>query len=382
MENEKLTLKEIEKRLSKMPKQEELKFLSDADLDKTLLEIKSLKSRKDEIQNFMEERKKLEEKVLKHGNVIFRIGENGEVDDMRDQTKRKNNVELEFGALQKFITNQNMGEEERSLLTTVGASAVIPSNVLNDLLKSDKYSDLLRRATVIRGADYTGKTTIPLIKKVKAAIWKQEGATVAAENSPIEGIELKGYELMRLMTISSSTQALSVNQFGDMMLDLLSEEVLETLEESFITGTGVEQSTGLDTMEMEENTVEAVESITVKDVASAISKLPNKYARNAIVMGNAQTLYELSLLVSENDKTLATGADSFLKKEIVPNEHISNDVIYVVDPAQLYVKFSSDISVSSDTSRGFREATIDLRALTVVDAKWNPHAVSKVVIKS
>ena len=121
-------------------------------------------------------------------------------------------------------------------------------------------------------------------------------------------------------------------------------------------------------------------SLTATNLAEAISLLPNKYARNAVVLCNSKNLMKLSLMTAETDHTLSAGATSFLGKEIMPNEHLSDNEIYIVDPSQLYVKFAQELQLEVDRSSGFRSATIDLRALAVVDAKWNEKAVTKVSV--
>ena len=42
------------------------------------------------------------------------------------------------------------------------------------------------------------------------------------------------------------------------------------------------------------------------------------------------------------------------------------------------MRFAQPITVEADRSSGFRSASIDLRALTVVDGVWNPKAVIRV----
>lgn len=374
-----MNYEQIETRLSQMPKPNEMTNLTDEVLNKHLHELQEIEARKLEIKNNVEARKKLEQRVIDFGKVIPKKGAKGE--EMRDSNEEEiQKKEIEVRALQNYIHHNALSVEERSSLTTTSSGAFIPTHVQDTLLTSEKYSDLLRHATHIKNENANGETKIPLMSAFTSAVWKTEGATVPSAIGAITELVLKGYELMRLITISAAADSMSSDQFEQLLLNLLSEETIETLEESFIKGTGVNQPTGLDSMDLSLKTVTAVETITVKDVAKAISKLPNKYARNAIIMGNSATLFELSLLVSQNDAVLATGVDSFLKKEIVPNEHVKDNEIYIVDRSQLYVKFAKQIQIASDVSRGFREAEIDIRALAVVDAKWNPYAVAKVIV--
>ena len=64
------------------------------------------------------------------------------------------------------------------------------------------------------------------------------------------------------------------------------------------------------------------------------------------------------------------------------NEHVADDVVYIVDPSELYVRFAMPLQVEANRSSGFTSASVDLRALTVVDSAWNANAISKVYIKA
>ena len=188
--------------------------------------------------------------------------------------------------------------------------------------------------------------------------------------------------------MSAAAYSMSSSEFEGMMLNLLSSELVEELEKAFVDGTGVGQPTGLKALSFTKN-VNAIEvangtAIAPKDIADAIALLQAKYARNSIVMCNTGTLADIALFkgTSEFAYNLSDGASKFLGHEIVVNEHVADDVIYVVDPKELYVRFAMPVQVEANHSSGFTQASVDLRALTVVDAAWNTKAVSKVYVKA
>lgn len=298
----------------------------------------------------------------------------------------------ELRSFQKFVTAgfKNLAEDERRSLDISGAGAVLPTLIADQLITGEKYSDLLYRATVINEGG-AGSIRIPVASNNKGS-WKIENSdvdisAVTYEASPsLTYLELKGYELMRLMTMSAATSSMASSSFTDHMLKLLSAEVIETLEESFVAGTGTGQPKGLTKLTYTTGTnqvltASAATPIGPADMASAIGLLPQKYARNAVVVCNADTLYNLISLfqgTAEFAFSLADGASKFMNKEIILNEHCLDDEVYIVDPKELYVRFAQPITVEADRSSGFRSASIDLRALTVVDGVWNPKAVVRV----
>ena len=294
---------------------------------------------------------------------------------------------LELKAFQKYLTTgiKTMTDTELSALSLSGSAAVIPTTIMKTLISDEKWSDLLHRATVMI-EEHAGKIKIPIASNT-AASWKLECSDVDAESNSYEAsptltnLELGGYELYRWSRISSASYSMATVEFQEMILELLSAEVVETLEKSFISGTGSGQPKGLDNLTWTPGTNQKLTAseetpIGPADIATALSYLPQRYARNAIILMNADMLYKVSQFkgTQEYAFSLSDGATRFLGKEIVLSEHMADDTIYIIDPKQLYVRFAMPIQVEADRSSGFTAASIDLRALAVVDAAFNPSA--------
>ena len=195
---------------------------------------------------------------------------------------------MELRSLQKFLSTgiNSMTEQEQRSLTISGSAAILPVDVYKQLISNEKYSDLLFRSTVFSQGG-AGKIYIPVASNT-AADWKIEnsavdGSAVSYDKSPTltKKIELGGYELMRLMSMSAATATMAAEGFEKLLLELLAAEVIETLEKSFILGSGVGQPEGLEelTWVSGENaiyTAAAATPISAKDIAEAISLLPQK----------------------------------------------------------------------------------------------------------
>ena len=296
------------------------------------------------------------------------------------------NMEKEARSLQRFLSvgANGMTEEEKRGLNIAGAAAVLPTTIYNELITNEKYSDLLQRAKVFneRGA---GKLSIPIASNTAAA-WHVELAAGAEASPALSKIELGGFELMRLMSMSAAAESMTTAGFVDTLLQLLGAEVVETLEYSFINGSGENQPKGLVNLAWTEaNTVSGSldgGAISFKDIASAISKLPQKYARNCILLMNADTAYN-TIAAAEDSVgkpifNMSEATQIVLGREVVISEHMPANTIFVVDPRELYVRFSMPVQIEADRSSGFTSATTHLRALCVVDAAWNAAACVKI----
>lgn len=386
---------EIETRLSEISDLLETN-ITDGELAELEQEVKDLKEEKRQLKQAAETRKNNAAAVANGAGTKanwFNPPEERSKEKMNNENVKIEEQELEIRSLQKYVTGQfkSMTEVEQRALATSGAAAVMPVSVMNTLISNEKYSDLLHRATIINEGG-AASVYVPIASNT-AASWKVENSDVDGSSNSYEAsptltkLELKGYELYRWMRLSAATHSMSTGNFTDHMLNLLSGEVIETLEKSFIDGSGTGQPKGLDNLTWgatnSVTTTNASTPIAAADIAEGLSLLPQKYARGAVIMCNADTLYNtISLLkgTSEYAFSMSDGAQRFLSKEIIVNEHIADDVIYIVDPKELYVRFAAPIAVEANTSSGFTAAAIDLRALTVVDAAWNPTACIKVTV--
>ena len=310
----------------------------------------------------------------------------------KEDNKMKNSNEIK--AFQQYIAlggdMRTMSEDLRNAITTSGAGAVLPVDIFERMITSEKYSDLLHRAKIINQGG-AGTIKIPVASS-NAATWKAEGAAVTPTNPTMTSIDLGGVELMRAIQYSAAVDSMSIENFADLMAGLVSSETVETLEKAFITGSTEDGQphNGLDNLTWTAGTnlietASATTDITAADVAKGLSLLPQKYARNVVLLMNANTAYNTVGLfkgTSEYAYNLADGASRFMAREIIINEHCGNDVIYIVDPAELYVRFAMQPTLEVDRSSGFLSATTAMRCLAVVDYAWNPAACVKVSKKA
>lgn len=361
--------------------------VEDEKINADLYFVRDFKAFNKLIQEDMDQRTTLIDKAQRGEGIHLE----GYSDTLSNNMKAGTNMEnLEVRSLQKYITSgyKHMDEQEQRALNVSGSGVVIPTSVMERLITDEKYSTLLNQATVFN-EPRAGKISIPIASNTSAS-WKIEnsdvnGSAATYEASPsLTNLELGGFELYRWARISAAAHSLSTEGFEQMLLQVLGAEVVETLEEAFVKGSGSAQPKGLDnlTYVLNTNLVEATTAIGAADIAKAVGLLPAKYARNSIVMMNTSTLADVALLkgTTEFAYDLSTGAQSFLGHPIVVNEHVADDVIYIVDPKELYVRFSMPMALEANTASGFTKASVDLRALTVVDAAWNPKAVVKVAI--
>lgn len=308
---------------------------------------------------------------------------NGGISEMENNNEKR---AAELRSFQRYISVgfKGMTEEEQRSLTTSGAAAVLPTEIYNELITDSKYSDLLQRAKVFN-EQRAGKLAIP-VASANSASWHTELAAGTEASPTLTKIELGGYELMRLMTMSAATDSMTEQGFKVAILQLLGAELVETLEYSFINGTGENQPKGLSAHTWDEsNSVEAAaaDGVNIYSLTQGISKLPQKYARGAILLMNASMALQIATQHDSGGSfvfNIGEAAKTVLGHEVVVSEHVPENTVYIVDPRELYVRFSMPVQIESDRSSGFTSASVNMRALCVVDAAWNPAACVRITV--
>lgn len=338
----------------------------------SLLRLQALNA---ELKHLAEERKKNLEEIAEGKGTVVRRRED---DQGENRNRKENHMEnIEIRAFQRYVSDgsvKNLTTEERAALTLDGSGAVVPTEIFNKLLHDRKYSDLLNRATVLN-INTPGNVKIPVGSGITAA-FKSEGAAVTPSGT-LSALEIGGRELMGAVQYSAAVGAMATSEFTSFMADQLSKAITEAIENDFVNN----ETKGLAVLEgVTEVPATAIDATSLAD---ALAKLPQQYARNAIVMASAGTVYKSIGTVNAGGAyafNLETGAQGFMGKEIVVNENVPDTHLFILDPKEIYVRFSMQPAVEVDKATGFLSAMNTMRALTVVDFAINQDAVVRMEI--
>ena len=337
--------------------------------------LQRLQALEEEMKQMTENRNKAIDEIARGaGHVVRRREDNQEENRNRKESHMEN---IEIRAFQRYVSDgsaKNLTTEERAALTLDGSGAVVPTEIFNKLLHDRKYSDLLNRATVLN-INTPGNVKIPVGSGITAS-FKSEGAAVTPSGT-LSSLEIGGRELMGAVQYSAAVGAMATGEFTNFMADQLSKAITEALENDFVNN----EAKGL--AALEGVTEVPATAIDATSLADALAKLPQQYARNAIVMASAGTVYKSIGTVNAGGAyafNLETGAQGFMGKEIVVNENVPDTHLFILDPKEIYVRFSMQPAVEVDKATGFLSAMNTMRALTVVDFSINPDAVVRVEI--
>ena len=295
---------------------------------------------------------------------------------------------IETRALQSYLCKgfSSMTEDERRALTTTGSgSATIPTAIVDRLISTAGLSILTHRATHLADGR-PGKLVIPVAPAAGGVGWHQELADITVYDQTLSSITLSGAELVKLVAASRAMIDMSTDSFESYLINLLAGEVLDVLEDSYVTGeagTNNCPGDGLDNLTLTGRTVTATTAITVADIAQALAMLPAKVQRGGLVLANASTLAGILMEKTTYAFDPSTTLQS-LGLELVQNPHVSDNTVYVVGALEqtLFLNFWQNINVRRSEDAMLVKNAIAFLASCVCGFAWNSNNVAKVTLSA
>ena len=295
---------------------------------------------------------------------------------------------IEIRALQSYLCKgfSSMTEDERRALTTTGSgSATIPTAIVDRLISTAGLSILTHRATHLADGR-PGKLVIPVAPAAGGVGWHQELADITVYDQTLSSITLSGAELVKLVAASRAMIDMSTDSFESYLINLLAGEVLDVLEDSYVTGEAGANNCpgdGLDNLTLTGRTVTATTAITVADVAEALALLPAKVQRGGLVLANASTLAGILMEKTTYAFDPSTTLQS-LGLELVQIPHVSANTVYVVGALEqtLFLNFWQNINVRRSEDAMLVKNAIAFLANCVCGFAWNSNNVAKVTLSA
>lgn len=262
--------------------------------------------------------------------------------------------------------------EERALVTVSSGAAAIPTTTWQEIISNiQKQQGLIGRVRIL---EIPGKVSIPVGDIQTPATWHEEGAEIQDSNAPPNAVNLTGYELAKLFSLSAASQEMTISAFEGYLEAELTRCTRDALNAAIFDGTGNGQPSGINSIIWDETNSKTVSGW--EEVAAAMGLLPSNFRQNAVFVMNSSTFYGTvaTFATSEGFPVLASNvADGMplrlLGKEIVIDDFCPDNTIYFCDPMYYFINFSRPIFVERSIEAGFTKGSILYRSLAVVDGK-------------
>lgn len=282
---------------------------------------------------------------------------------------------------EKAAWNRARNEKRADAFSSVSdVAGVIPTHTLNEVVsKARTMGGVL---THCRSFSVPAKTRVPVGTPLSAASWNSEGADVESGEPSIAYVDFGSFEIIKVLSISASVRKMSVAAFESYLIDELTNNVMATIANGVINGTGSGQGTGLEagiTWDSS-NSVTFTGSTNTKlswdDLVGAMALLKRGYANGAIFAMNNRTLYNQVYSLQDGNKrpvfiqdTQTDKVGKILGFEAVIDDNIADDAIYFGNFNYMGYNMVDGIAVEASTQSSFKSGRIDYRGMCIADCK-------------
>jgi len=311
-------LKEIQVRMSEIKTEIDKE---DADLNALETELDGLKEERKVIKEKAEQRKKMMDSVagMTDAPVIKNFKEERGEEKMEfTQDNVVSSTEYRDAFLKKLQKRDLSDIEKRAMTTAVNSvGAAVPETTQNRILEVvNQYAPLLAEVELLRVPD---GVKIPVEDVVADAKKHAEGATITADGDTLKFVDLFGFEITKLLTISKSVQKMSIPAFENWLATNLGKSLAKKITSLIISGSGIGEATGIDSIAWNvDNSLEVALSsnLTSKNVNDLISLLPGGYDSGAKFLMSKKTLFQDFMPLQDTAKNrlvVSEGANYFIQ---------------------------------------------------------------------
>lgn len=362
-------LKEIEERLSVI----KIEIDTDgADLDALENEITTLTEERKSINEKIEKRQQLVDSIvnLPEENIIKNFKEERKL-NFKEMTLQERIATPEY---RDIWLSKLMGKEIEKRENEMGIAQVgdtIPTLTQERIFnKLREYAPLLNEITLLQ---VPGNVTFVVEGTKNDAIIHSENALITPAADTMVKVTLGGYEIVKVLRISATIKAMSINAFETWLVDSLAESIAEKIGEYIIYGDGDGEPKGIDSAAIYTDGTNAVDwtndnTVTTAELIELVGYLKPGYHRRAKFLMNHKTFWAI-VSKQENQKFSIMTPDykRLLGYEIVKDDRVDDYDIFFGDLKKVVGNLSQNIIVDRSAESGFLNNAIDFRGTAIFD---------------
>lgn len=351
------TIDEVESRMKEI---RALNLDEVSNIDELTKEVEALEQRQSELKAEAEAKRELRNKIL-----------NGDV-ETKEIEKTKENRNMEFtkenylsskeyrSAFLKKLQGKELSEVETRAYAMSGADAIVPESMQKDILsKVKEYAPILQDITLLH---VNGAVKFAVEGTNTSAGVHTENATISASADTMVEVVLSAYEITKLIQISASVKAMSIDSFEAWLVDMLVEAIAMKVEALIFNGTGTAQPKGINATTWSATnsiTVAKASSTTAQNIYDLFALLKSGYARKAKAYMSRTTLFadlmplrnnaKDELVTREGERYFVLGVPVELTDSVNAHEILLGDPKKVVAnlAEEIGVKYAYDINTNS-----------------------------------
>ena len=276
----------------------------------------------------------------------------------------------------KNLQGATLTAAEERAMTSATAVGVIPTETQNKIItKIKEIAPLLNKIELLHVA---GNVSFVVEGVVNDADAHEENAeATGAEDTTVE-VNLTGFEIIKLVTISAKVKTMAINAFEEWLVNQLGRKVAEKIEAWIIAGTGTKQPKGIANavswVEGENMVTFAGAQATPEEMTEVISLLPSRHAREAEFVMSRKTFWG-KVMPARDDKTMpivngeGAGEYKIFGYPVTLSDFVTTGEFYFGNPKMIVGNLADDIEVVSSEQSNFRKNAIDYRGTAIFDCQ-------------
>ncbi|PEI37473.1 phage major capsid protein [Bacillus pseudomycoides] len=287
-------------------------------------------------------------------------------------------TDVETRTFNKAMEIQEVEKRADAFNTTTNSAAVLPTTTLNEVIKKARtMGGLIGHC---RNFNIPTNISVPIGTPSNKAQWHTEGVPVESENLTTAAVSFKGFEIIKVFSISAAAKKMTVQAFEAYMIEELTNCVMEAIADALVNGTGAGQGTGL----LKGITWNATNSFTFAkagapkytDFTKMLAMLKRGYAAGAkFAMSNATLYNHVYSLVDGNGRPIFIADPKnesigyVLGKEVVIDDNLADGTIILGNLNYMGYNMPQGIMIEVSRESSFKSGLIDYRAMAIADTK-------------
>lgn len=287
-------------------------------------------------------------------------------------------TDIETRTFNKAMEIQEAEHRADAFNTTTNSAAVLPTTTLNEVIsKARTMGGLISH---VRNFNIPTNISVPIGTPTNKAQWHVEGAPVESESLTTVSVSFKGFEIIKVFSISAAAKKMTVQAFEAYMIEELTNCVMEAIADALVNGTGSGQGTGL----LKGITWNATNSFTFAkggspaytDFTKMLAMLKRGYAAGAkFAMSNATLYNRVYSLVDANKRPIFIADPKnesigyILGKEVVIDDNLADDTIILGNFNYMGYNIPEGLMIEVSRESSFKSGLIDYRAMAIADTK-------------
>lgn len=263
--------------------------------------------------------------------------------------------------------------EQRAMSTASGsAGAAVPQATAQMIVERLEQTTALY--PLVSRSSVPGTLKIPVESAGAAASWKQQNAAITATDANMVEVNLSGYELVKLVTVSIAAKRMTLDAFERYVVSQLARKMAIAIEAAIVSGTGTDMPTGIlvgVTFTEGTNKISFTKSgvPTYDNIMDALALLPGPYHPGAVFVCNTKTKYKYIRKIKDAEGRPFFDQGMIDGKPVVVNDQIADKKILICNPAYYQMNAQQEITIDISDQSGFRSAQIDYRGYAIMDGK-------------